>query len=136
MDDYFNPRQAEFANNPMPQVEEAINATRPNWWQLAQFLPAVAQAEGAAGAHEASLRGEAADKMMQNFERVLRDICNPSPTLNIYGKPLTQAELKRVHPDMANGAAAMYVSQCMREVRHRPQPAHTHPPTPLVRQRP
>jgi len=92
-------------------IEQALANGRDAWWRLAQLLPAVAQATGAAWAHEPSLRGEAAFRMIENHEAVLRDVCNPSKTHNIIGIPLRQAELTRVPME-----GASYASACMREV--------------------
>jgi len=112
MEDFFKPTLAEYQfEGRREPIEQALAGGKEAWWRLAQLLPAVAQASGASAAHEASLRGEAAFRMIENHEAVLRDVCNPSKTHNIKGKPLKQAELARVPM-----AGAFYASQCMREV--------------------
>ena len=57
-----------------------------------------------AGAHDTPIRGEAAHKLITNHEAVLRDVTNPSPSKNIIGNPLKQAELKRVNVNHAHYA--------------------------------
>ena len=49
-----------------------------------------------AGRHAYAVRFEAARKLIDNFDNVLKDVTNPNPTENIEGKPLTQLELHRV----------------------------------------
>ena len=41
-------------------------------------------------------RAEAAQRLLDNYEAVLKDVTNPSLELNINGSPLTQLELQRV----------------------------------------
>lgn len=53
-------------------------------------------ADGIAAEHSRGAREEAVRKLITNHRAFLNDICNPSKTLNIDGKPLTQTELVRV----------------------------------------
>jgi len=65
--------------------------------------------------HTWDSRHEAARKLLDNHANVLRDITNPSRTLNIDGKPLTQQfALERVAPE-----GRLYVDQFLREVSRR-----------------
>jgi len=75
---------------------------------------AAKQAKGAANLHSQIARTEGAKKLVGNHFNVVSDICNPSPTQNIIGIPLTQTELSRVPP-----AYAIHVDQCLREVVYR-----------------
>ena len=56
---------------------------------------------GAAAGHAKEARVEAASKVLGNHKNLLQDICNPSDTTNIDGKPLTQRELVRVGAEYA-----------------------------------
>ena len=68
------------------------------------------EAEGAAAHFPHVARQEAAARLAGNRAKVLADICNPSPTDNIYGKELTQLKLERVHPRLSP-----HVDELMRE---------------------
>jgi len=92
-------------------VQKAIEASRREWEALGLMLPAVPEADGAAAAHGHFARGTAAWSVCDNYERVLQDVCNPSRTTNIDGKPLTQTDLERVPEHLA-----LYASQLMREM--------------------
>ena len=67
-------------------------------------------ADGAARPFPHKARQEAAERLLRNRHNVLADVCNPSTTLNIYGKPLTQLELVRVDPRLS-----AYVDELMQE---------------------
>jgi len=114
MDDFFKPTSAQYhfdGPGSREPLDRAVADSKPAWWALAQLLPCAAEAQGAAAGHDRIFRDEAAFKLMENFEAVLRDVCNPSPTHNIIGSPLKQPELRRC-PMVAAG----YASQCLREV--------------------
>lgn len=102
MDDFFKPTLAEYHfDGPGSRAlsDAAVTQTREHWWSLAQFLPAYPEASGSAGAHASCLRDEAAAKMVQNYEAVLRDVTNPSKTHSIKGNPLTQVKGARATPN-------------------------------------
>ena len=81
---------------------------------LEQASAGSARAEGAAGSHKQAAREEAARKLIDNHERVLADVTNPSRSTNIDGKLLTQCQLKRVQPQHSK-----FADQAMREVTRR-----------------
>jgi len=65
---------------------------------------------GKVGKFSAEAREEAARKLIGNHKNLIKDICNPRPTLNIDGRELTQNELRRVSP-----ALSQYVDEGLRE---------------------
>ena len=69
---------------------------------------------GAAAMHTHAARREAAKKLIMNHDNVLNDVCNPSESLNIEGKELTQLDLVRVKPHLRD-----YADQAMRECARR-----------------
>merc|ERR1711879_909929 len=69
---------------------------------------------GVASKHFVIARDEAARKLISNHKNVVADVTNPSPKLNIYGKKLTQIDLKRVDIDRRP-----HVDQMLREVARR-----------------
>ena len=83
-------------------VPITLRASAPQWAMLHRLLeeavpfPFHSEAEGAAAAHSHAARQEAAAKLITNHVNVFRDVCNPWPTQNIIGIPLTQHELQRV----------------------------------------
>jgi len=81
--------------------------------------PAGAYADGAAAGFSQPAREEAAGNIIGNHANLLKDICNPSPTDNIIGIPLTQTHLKRVPYQHA-----IYVDELLRG---RSPPAGTAP---------
>jgi len=83
------------------------------WMHMAEALPGTNRQDcaGVAGHHPLFKRQGAAQKMIENHEAVLRDICNPSPAMNVIGHELTQRDLKRV-PDHQ----AQYVDDFLREM--------------------
>ena len=83
------------------------------WAELEKMITtgAAESTQGAAMDFSQSARQEAAEKIVGNYVRLIKDICNPSPGLNIDGKPLTQRNLCRVDPAMQP-----YVDQGIREV--------------------
>eukprot|EP00966_Prymnesium_polylepis_P040752 945729-Prymnesium_polylepis.1 len=84
-----------------------------SWESLHKLLDVEggADADGAAAAHPAAAREEAARMLLGNHENVLDDVTNPLNDKNIIGVPLTQRELTRVSADHVH-----YVDQAMREV--------------------
>jgi len=68
-------------------------------------------ADGAAASFAHIARQEAASRLIGNHARVLRDVCNPSRTMNIENKPLTQTLLERVDHECTE-----YADQVLREV--------------------
>ena len=66
--------------------------------------------DGSLAAHGLRAREEAAEKLRGNIVRVRQDICNPGPT-NIDGKPLSQAELRRLPSSVADE-----VDEVLREI--------------------
>jgi len=74
------------------------------WLALAEALPGTGmqEAEGAVGHHPLFKRQAAAQKMVENHEALLKDICNPNPSQNVVGNELTQRDLKRVPDGLAN----------------------------------
>ena len=56
----------------------------------------------------------AARRLLENRLNVFRDIVNPMRWTNILGRPLTQLDLRRVHPDLAS-----HVDGALREIIHR-----------------
>ena len=71
--------------------------------------------------HSAAAREEAARKLLMNHFRVRRDLCNPSPSTNIEGKPLTQKHtLRRLA--VTDGP---WVDQFLRETTRRCRPSAT-----------
>ena len=95
-----------------PKTHQEALSTAGAWAALRRLD--VGSAEGAAAAHASDAREEAARKLIGNHVNVLNDVTNPSDTLNIDGKPLTQLELKRVP-----AAGAPHVDQFLREVSRR-----------------
>ena len=100
-------------------VTATLAAATPQWAMLHTLLESSGtfnstQADGVAAAHEHAAREEAARRLIANHENVLKDVTNPSPTLNIIGVPLTQLELQRVDIGLA-----MYADQALREVARR-----------------
>ena len=74
-------------------------ASAPHWAMMHRMLDSgelESTADGVASAHAHSARDAAARKLIGNHANVLKDIVNPSPTMNIEGKPLTQLSLTRV----------------------------------------
>ena len=53
----------------------------------------------------------AARRLLENRLNVFRDIVNPMRWTNILGRPLTQLDLRRVHPDLAS-----HVDGALREI--------------------
>jgi hypothetical protein len=88
------------------------------WATLHQMLESggghVTLADGIASAHSHSARVEAAGALINNHMRVLKDVCNASPSENIDGVPLTQTQLKRVP-----AALERYADQALRETARR-----------------
>ena len=87
------------------------------WTALSTMLGNTAAAEladGAAAAHGAGPRLEAASKLIGNHTNVLKDLTNNSNKYNIDAKPLTQLELVRVRP-----AHSAHVDGFLREVARR-----------------
>ena len=69
---------------------------------------------GVAGRHDKEFREEALVKLIGNHHNLLKDVCNPSPEMNIENKPLTQTELVRVAFNYAK-----YVDEGLQEVARR-----------------
>ena len=88
----------------------------PHWMMLHQLLEGGGgeQADGAASSFSPAAREEAARKLISNHVNVLRDVCNPSPSHNIIGTPLTQTELTRV-----GAAHVVHVDEALRETARR-----------------
>ena len=98
-------------------VSATLAAAAPHWLMLRQLADGdvlTSQADGAAAAHSHKAREGAARRLIENHEDVLRDVTNPSPSLNIIGAPLTQLELERLDIGLA-----AYADQAMREVARR-----------------
>ena len=83
-------------------------------WQALQRLyeasNLLSEPFGAATAHTQAACDEAAARLISNHENVLKDVCNPSPSFNIIGVPLTQLHLQRVHAGLK-----VYADQALRE---------------------
>ena len=93
--------------------------SHPGWIPLAQLIDSAddrlgSEAMGAAAMHTHAARREAAKKLIMNHDNVLNDVCNPSESLNIEGKELTQLDLVRVKPHLRD-----YADQAMRECARR-----------------
>ena len=95
-----------------------LSATTPHWVMLQKALKTggkmLSEADGVAAAYSHAVRESAATKLIGNHENVLKDVANPSPGMNIYGKSLTQLELKRIPV-----GCAYYADQVLREVARR-----------------
>ena len=108
-------RGTSLSNNP----QSGKSGSADQWDTLSQIVQdglrcVVSTADGLASGHSHSARMEAANKLIHNHARVLNDITNPSFSVNIDGRELTQLELKRVEL-----YRAPYVDQCLREVARR-----------------
>jgi len=81
---------------------------------------------GVADQYTPEARAEACAKIVGNHCNLLKDICNPRPTLNIDGTSLTQTELIRV-----DASFSQYVDEGLREAARRllgrGQPTILHP---------
>ena len=97
-----------------PAVEAALAKSEAAWEKLGAMLPGHDKADGCAADYDKVFRSEAAWKLIVNHDAVLRDLCNPSKSLNIIGNPLTQPSLQRVQPEYAE-----YADQALREVARR-----------------
>ena len=82
------------------------------WNEVKQMASngAAPTAFGELSMHSQTARDEAVRKILSNHHNLLKDVCNPSPTQNIIGSPLTQLELVRVPAEMAP-----HVDQGLRE---------------------
>eukprot|EP00327_Prymnesium_parvum_P016151 CAMPEP_0113234096 /NCGR_PEP_ID=MMETSP0008_2-20120614/2836_1 /TAXON_ID=97485 /ORGANISM="Prymnesium parvum" /LENGTH=599 /DNA_ID=CAMNT_0000080925 /DNA_START=55 /DNA_END=1854 /DNA_ORIENTATION=- /assembly_acc=CAM_ASM_000153 len=99
--------------SPVSSLAHAQLISSSSAWANLRFLE-VHDADGVAAAHSSKARSEAANAIIRNHERLVLDITNPSPSLNIDGKPLTQLELCRLpHVD------APHVDTFLREVSRR-----------------
>ena len=87
------------ADNYLTEVEDLSQGRGTNPTALEVKLKAAMAGDGALAAHSKEARQEAGLKLRNNHDRVLADVCNSSPSLNIDGKPLTQRELVRVSPE-------------------------------------
>ena len=96
-------------------VTRTLAWSTPRWSALHDLLDAhsdfAADASGAAAAHAARHREEAARKLISNHVLVLKDVCNPTKSDVQYGNPLTQLDLTRVAPENA-----FYADECLREI--------------------
>lgn len=87
----------------MEELASEADGMHPSWEKFKEALddPLGSQlADGIAASHSPKAREEIARKLISNHRAVLCDVCNPSKTRNIIGKPLTQVELERVHASM------------------------------------
>ena len=103
-----NAKSAPSAPRSSTDAESPLSSD-PAWFALGQMCQSAdntlgSEAEGSAGAHAHAAREEAAIRLIDNHANVLRDVCNPSDSLNIAGKTLTQ--LEHVH----------YADEALREV--------------------
>ena len=87
--------------------EQYMIRCEPAWVHLGKMLPG--QEFQDPEKPSLMMRSAGALKLIRNHEAVIRDVCNPSATDNVIGKPLTQKNLKRVPVDMV-----MYVEEAMR----------------------
>ena len=98
------------------------------WGELEMLLNrgAAASCVGIAGCFLPEYRMEAAKAIVSNHKNLLKDICNPSTSINIEGAPLSQVELSRVRPNLAP-----HVDEGLRETARRligrGQPPMLHP---------
>jgi hypothetical protein len=94
-------------------------ASADDWATIGEALTAsggaaTAVSDAAASAHSHPARELAARRLVANHAKVLHDVANPARWTNVEGKPLTQIELRRVHPDLAP-----HVDRCLQETARR-----------------
>ena len=93
-------------------------ASAEDWATIAKALTATGAAtavsDAVASAHAHPARELAARRLIANHAKVLHDVTNPARWTNVEGKPLTQIELRRVHPDLAP-----HVDRCLQETARR-----------------
>jgi hypothetical protein len=94
----------------LAEISGGLNSWLSLRWLVENESVRDAPFDGAAGAHTRAACAEAAHKLIYSHSKVLKDVCNPSPNMNIYGKPLTQLELRRVDPRLSP-----YVDELMQE---------------------
>ncbi|KAL3896639.1 MAG: hypothetical protein SGPRY_013227, partial [Prymnesium sp.] len=110
------PSNSKTTRGEVEQSEQAVS-DKAKWAAVRTVLDGGGRgetAEGAAAAHSAAARDEAARKLLGNHLAVLRDVTNPSASENIEGKQLTQLELRRVPVEQAP-----HVDGFLREVTRR-----------------
>lgn len=112
---------SSFGGGSLPPVEAypvvQVSADEVAWGELARMMQDGVMQMGigeAAQMHSEQARSEALTKLIGNHLNLLKDVCNSSPSQNIYGYPLTQLELVRVKADMAP-----HVDQGFREAARR-----------------
>tara|TARA_B100000795_G_scaffold115881_1_gene86054 strand:- start:196 stop:1242 length:1047 start_codon:yes stop_codon:yes gene_type:complete len=93
-------------------------ASADDWATIGEALTAnraaTAVSDAVASAHAHPARELAARRLIANHAKVLHDVTNPARWTNVEGKPLTQIELRRVHPDLAP-----HVDRCLQETARR-----------------
>merc|ERR1740139_1851764 len=93
-------------------------ASADDWATIGEVLTAdgaaTAVSDAVAAAHSHPARELAARRLIANHAKVLHDVTNPARWTNVEGKPLTQVELRRVHPNLAP-----HVDRCLQEIARR-----------------
>lgn len=107
------PSNSQVQSSGLAAPSAGLSSANAGWGDLEKMMlvGASESTQGAASNFSLTARQEAAQKIVGNHVRLIKDVCNPSPGLNIDGKPLTQRNLSRVDPAMQ-----AYVDQGMREV--------------------
>lgn len=88
------------------------------WQQLESSLPAASEADAVMSEFSVESRTEAATRLICNHEAVFRDVINPSSTISVVGKTLSQPELARASV-IKDPRHSKHVDAVLREVARR-----------------